>query len=162
MATTYTLIESKTLITTQATVDFTVIPQTFTDLLVKVSAKSNSSTWGDVVIRFNGGGGTYYNRRLYANAGGVGTDGSEWTNFSAVGNGTYQFSNIEYYIPDYASNRNKSWSVHNSNAQNHAIQGFQTVASGSWNGATAITSLQITDYNTTMQAGSTFYLYGIK
>jgi hypothetical protein len=160
MANTYKLIEAQTLVTNTATVNFTSIPQTYTDLVVRVSAKSNSSTWGDVVIRFNGGGGTYYNVRIYGNGAGTGSDTSEWTNYSAVGNGTYQFSNIEYYIPDYASNRNKSWLVHNANAQNHANQGFQTVAGGNWNGA-AITSVQITDYNTTMQAGSTFYLYGI-
>ena len=160
MANTYKLIEAQTLVTAQTTLSFNNIPGTYTDLVVRVSAKSTTTGWADIVIRFNGGGGTYHNVRIYGNGGGVGSDTSEWTNYSSVVNGTYQFSNIEYYIPDYASNRNKSWLAYNANAMNNVNQGFQTVAGGNWNGA-AITSVQITDYNTTMQAGSTFYLYGI-
>lgn len=161
MAITYKLIEAQTLTTNTATVNFTSIPQTFTDLLVKVSAKSNTTGWADIIIRFNSDSTTYLNRRIYSNAGSVGQDDSEWTNFSSVVNGTYQFSNIDYYVPDYTSSRKTNWLVTNSNAQNHANEGFASWGTGNWDGATAVTSLQISDYNTTMQAGSTFYLYGI-
>ena len=161
MANTYTLIEAKTLTSSSATVDFTNIPQTYTDLLVKVSAKSNRTSFSDMIIRFNSDSTTYYNRRMYADTGNVNHDTSEHTNYAGTNTGSYQFCNAEYYIPDYTSARNKSWVVRTVSAMNHANNAFTTLASGSWDGATAITSLQITDIVTTMQADSTFYLYGI-
>jgi hypothetical protein len=142
-------------------VDFTSIPQTYTDLLVKVSAKSNRTSDSDMIIRFNSDSTTYYNKRMYGSGGSVSHDQSEHTNFGGTNTGSYQFCNAEYYIPDYTSARNKNWTVYTVSAQDHANAAFTTVGSGSWDGATAITSLQITDNASTFQADSTFYLYGI-
>ena len=161
MANTYTLIEAKTLTTNQATVDFTGIPQTYTDLLVKVSAKSNRTSYSDMILRFNSDSTTYYNKRTFGESGTVSSDTSEHTNFAGTNTGSYQFCNAEYYIPDYTSALNKSWVVFNVSAYNHANGAFITYGGGSWDGGTAITSLQITDIANTMQADSTFYLYGI-
>jgi len=161
MANTYTLIEAKTLTSSNATVDFTSIPQTYTDLLVKVSAKSNRGSYSDMVLRFNSDSTTYENRRFFGESGVVGQDASEHTNIGGTNTGSYQFCNAEYYIPGYTSALNQSWVVFTVSAYNHANQAFTTIASGSWDGATAITSLQITDIASTFQADSTFYLYGI-
>lgn len=161
MANTYTLIEAKTLTSSTATVDFTSIPQTYTDLLVKVSAKSNRTSYSDMLIRFNSDNTTYYNKRWWGDSGSTGHDQSEHTNFAGTNTGSYQFCNAEYYIPDYTSARNKNWTVYTVSALDHANQAFTTAGSGSWDGATAITSLQIIDNASTFQADSTFYLYGI-
>ena len=49
-----------------ATMAFSSIPGTYTDLLVKVSARTNQSDWNDnSIVRFNGDtGNNYSNRRL--------------------------------------------------------------------------------------------------
>ena len=115
MANTYTLIEAKTLASAVATVEFTSIPQTYTDLLVKISARDNSSSIGNnMFFKVNSGTSSQSMRQLLG-------DGASASSFSDtqqyyVSNGNTStastFSNMEVYIPNYAStSTSKSLSI---------------------------------------------------
>jgi hypothetical protein len=103
-----------------ASIDFTSIPSTFTDLCVKVSTRSSAigggggGAWDFATIRFNSVGTGYTERFLYGQGGGSPISGSAssadfWTVYSTATAST--FGNTEIYIPNYAGSTNKSVSV---------------------------------------------------
>lgn len=72
MTTTYDCIATTTVGSSTATIDFTSIPSTFTDLILVLTAKVSAAT--DVWIRANNDSATNYSYTvLYAHSGGVGT-----------------------------------------------------------------------------------------
>ena len=167
MANTYTLIEAKTLASTTASVVFTSIPQTYTDIVFKISAKSTGGrTATGVTLAFNSSTSSFTSIRLY----GAGTSGSSYSagNFGVAVVGTQtdansMFSNGDIYIPNYTSSNNKSFST-DSVTENNASDAIQDLVAGLWANSAAITSVTFTtdtggEY---FVANSTFYLYGIK
>ena len=64
MANTYTLIEAKSLNTTTASITFSSIPQTYTDLLVLVSARGDAGGQRDCYISFNGSTSNFTNKLI--------------------------------------------------------------------------------------------------
>ena len=165
VAPTYELIEAKTLSSNQSSLQFTSIPNTFTDLLFLVSTRSTRTTWGDMVMRFNGGdSSTHRGRRAWGvgTASSDGSDSSEWTNITGNNQTANIFSNIQYYVPNYLSSTEKVWYLENSSESN-ASEGFNTFATGKWSGTTAITTVTFAEVSGhALLAGSTFYMYGIK
>ena len=165
MATTYVLIASNTVGSGgAASVTFSSIPQTYTDLLVKFSGKDNSSSTGGNIIylTFNGTGTTYTDKLLFGN-GSSASSGSYAgmvgeVNTSATTANT--FSNAEIYIPNYTSSNQKSFST-DGVTENNATLAYATLDAGLWNGTGAITSITLNS-GSTLQQYSTFYLYGIK
>jgi hypothetical protein len=156
------LIETKTLGTAAASIVFTSIPQTFTDLIVLVSAR-RSTTGAIAVISFNSGG-TYTKRNLLGNGSSA---------FSATGSGdevaatpsgatANTFGNSSIYIPNYSGLTIKSYSVDSVN-ETSGTSADAIIAAGLWSETSAITSITITpkasDGN--FVAGSIVSLYGI-
>jgi hypothetical protein len=160
MPNTYVLIESKTLVNATSIVEFTSIPNTYTDLVVKVSARSNRGTFSDIVIRFNGTSTTLQGRFGGAGAG-LFANSSEWTNYSSDAATANIFSNIDYYIPEYTSSKYKTWSVDNI-AENAGSTAPITIGGGVWESSSAITSIQLIDIVALFKSNSSFHLYGIK
>ena len=167
MPNTFVLIDNKTLSSNQNTVEFTSIPATYTDLMVKVSARSTRGSLGDVVIRFNNSSSNLVNARFYGQMGGspsASANSSEWTNCTSDGSATNTFSNIDYYIPEYASSKYKTWSVDNV-AEGSGTNAFITLGAGVWENTAAINTIQIRDVSdanaNNLKSGSTFHLYGI-
>ena len=166
MAATYYLIASNTVgAGGAASVVFNSIPNTYTDLLIKFSAKDNSaSTGGNIInVSFNTGG-TLSDKLLYGNgssaasgsyAGMVGEVDTSATTANT-------FSNNEIYIPNYTSSNAKSFST-DGVTENNATLAYATLNAGLWTKTPqeAITSITISNANT-IQQYSTFYLYGIK
>ena len=91
-----------------SSIDFTSIPQTYTDLLLKVSARSVGST-GEIRLEFNGVTTGYSGRYIQGN-GSTATSGVEGATHSLyLGENAYStytsnvFTSGEFYIPNYTS-----------------------------------------------------------
>ena len=167
MANTYTLIEGKTLSSTTVSVTFSSIPQTYTDLVLKVSGRvtgtgtdlnlnvllNNNNTNYTVRGLANLGSSTILSYNTTVDPGYIG----QVTAATAVAN---TFGNAEMYIPNYAGSTNKSYSVDN-NAST-TVQNRLDFIAGSWSNTAAVTSLVVrTNNGTSFLTNSTFYLYGI-
>lgn len=159
------LIETKTLTGTAASIEFTSIPQTYTDLLVLVSLRGTTSQIYILTdIFFNGSTTGFSSRGLEGN----GSSAVSYTNstiYINAGNGATStantFSNHSIYIPNYAGSTNKSVSV-DGVSENNATTAYASIQAGLWANTAAITSIQIKARADSFVAGSTVSLYGIK
>ena len=167
MPTTMKLIAKQTLGSTTATVTFSSIPSTYTDLLLVSSARSNRAGDGDDgYIQFNAVG-TGYSRRFlagYSTTVASGTanvsNGIAHTYIPAANQTANTFSNDETYIPNYAGSANKSVSS-TSVLENNAAFGHIICVAGLWSNTSAITSIVVGLGLSSYVSGSSFYLYGI-
>ena len=153
-----------------ASIDFTSIPATFTDLAIKLSARSNYSNVNDYAsFTINGNTASLSNRFLYATGTTVGSGsyGSPANKIQGtIGGATATsstFGSFEMYIPNYAGSSNKSISVDSVTENNATNQGEFWLSAGLWANTSAITSINIAPYYGTLFAQySTATLYGIK
>ena len=168
MANTYTLISSSTVGSGgAASVTFSSIPNTYTDLKIVYSTRiSSSGNANAFFITFNSST-TGYNTRFIEGAG-SGTPGSAYvtSRYGGLDTGntatSNTFSNGEIYIPSYLSSNNKSY-VADSISENNATLGVQWLVAALWSNTAAITSIKLEPdsvSNTYLQYSS-FYLYGI-
>jgi len=145
------------------------IPQTYTDLKVVISARTNRSNAVDAIgIYFNNDttSARYSARQL------TGTGSSRQStannpfndeNMYVSGNTATAstFGNSEIYIPNYAGSNQKSFSV-DSVSENNATTAYANIGAGLYDQTTAITTITFVPISgTSIQEGSTFYLYGI-
>ena len=171
MPSTYTLISSATATGSESTVSFTSIPQTYTDLVLRISYRgSNAVAWaGNLTIRPNAATGT--NNTYLSGTGSAAAsyrvgqwyaliDSTLTYTANSAGNTSNTFSSIEYYIPNYTVSQARQVSGFAVGEQN-ATAAYMSVTANYYSSTTAITQLDVRDLNT-MGAGSTFYLYGIK
>lgn len=163
---TYKLISSQTLSSTTTSITFSSIPSTYTDLLIKVSARSartNDSGGSDGKLQFNGDTGTNYGSIGIFNASGSVLSFTNSNIIYIVDSNTQAantFGSTEFYISNYTSSNYKSVGV-DTVAENTATTNYQFLVGGIWNSTSAITSLTLTDNQGGYLSGSTFYLYGI-
>jgi hypothetical protein len=165
MATTFVLIENKTLGSATASVTFSAIPQTYTDLKLVMSARDGS--YADILssayLGFNGVLTDRSHRRVfgYGSTAGSGT-GTDMGLYNIPGNtaAASTFGNAELYIPNYTSANFKSSSADVVPEQNGTAT-YMTLISNLWSSTAAITSITITS-DGNLAANSTFTLYGIK
>ena len=164
MANTYQLIEAKTLTTTTASITFSSIPQTYTDLLVLVSARGDAGGQRDCYISFNGSTSNFSNRfiEMSNNIISSGTTARYIGPVSGTTTTANVFSNAAIYIPNYTGSTYKSFSgdfVAENNAQGtNAID----LSAQLWSDTAAITSVGFAPSSGSFIQYSTFYLYGIK
>ena len=170
MATTYTLIASST--ATASTLTFSSIPATYTDLVFKMSARTDRGGATDAAyLSFNGSSTAVYSQTLLYSVSTslvnqrASNQGPLLLNnaFSGDTNTANTFVNFEMYIPNYASTTsNKPFSVVNANESN-TVNGYNQTWAGLWRNTSAINSITITiALGTAYIAGTSFYLYGIK
>jgi len=162
---TYTLISSTTVGSGgSSSIDFTNIPQTYTDLKVIYSARAASGTTLDVYVRFNSSTTGYSRKLLYgtgSSALSLGDSGNLYITAMAAANYTAStFSNGEFYIPNYISSNNKSVSGFVV-TENNATLSYIFDAAGLWSNTSAITSISIIPDGVNFAQYSSFYLYGI-
>jgi hypothetical protein len=153
-----------------ANIEFTSIPSTYTDLVIKLSARTNRSAIEEAIdIQFNSSGGTAYSsRRLYGTGSVAASDSGSsqaFTEFYSVNGGTSTgstFGNAEIYIPNYAGSNNKSLST-DAVTENNATAVTTGLQAGLWANSAAITSIKLTPASAgSLQQYSTATLYGIK
>ena len=157
---TMTLIETKTLGTAAASIEFTSIPQDGTDLLIKISGRTSGGA-AAMLISFNGSTASFAARVLL----GTGASVSSYTNPREIGTldgggiTANTFINAETYIPNYTGATNKSYSSDSVSEQN-ATSAYQEIIAGLWSNTAAITSLAVSG-SSNLEAGSTISLYKI-
>lgn len=167
---TYTLIESQVLGSSAASVTFSAIPATYTDLVLKVSARSSRtvSVTQPIRLSFNGVGGTSYS---WTELVGTGSSVSSWSAsstsyieqaFATAGGATANtFGSAEIYIPSYTASQSKPISGF-SNSENNATEALISTVAGLFSSSAAITSITLAQSSTFLWlADSSFNLYGI-
>lgn len=167
MANTFTLIASSTVgAGGAATITFSSIPSTYTDLVLKVSARNTTSVERELWINPNGSTANGSGRALWGN--GSTTGSYSPTRFEAFGYiaGTGMtastFSSVDVYIPNYTASTNKSLSG-DGVTENNATLGYNALNAGLWSNTAAITSLDLVlAGGVNFAQHSTAYLYGVK
>jgi hypothetical protein len=159
---TMTLIESKTLTSAQASIEFTSIPQTFTDLVVLYSLRpTGTPNVDEIQLSFNASTSNFSNRVLQGNGSGVGSFTSLPRSIGFYqGTTASTFNNGSLYVPNYTSNVAKSYSV-DTVTENNATLAYQTITAGLWNDTSAITSLALSLLSNTIEVASCVSLYGV-
>lgn len=152
-----------------ASITFNNIPQVYTDLMIKISFKSNTTNNGEnIFMRFNGDSGSNYSiRRIYGSGTSVASDAISGTymsinitgNSAAVASNT--FGNGEIYIPNYTSSNRKSV-IGDGVGEANSTENYLGLNAGLWTGTSAINSIAFTPHvgNAWVQY-STVSLYGI-
>lgn len=154
-----------------ANIEFTSIPATYTDLLLKMSLRDAQTTGVesvDIVLKFNGSSSGYYMRSIYGSGSSAGSASSSnaaglWGMYDSTDSTTANtFSNNEIYIPNYTSSNYKSVSQDGA-GENNATTVYMSLMAGLWQNTAAITSIAITQYNSNnWKQYSSATLYGIK
>lgn len=151
-----------------SSIDFTSIPQTYTDLCLKVSIRTNRGFLSDALaVKLNNSTSSYSSRDLTYDNGSVATYtdlfGAGY-NLNTQGNGgtSSTFSNQEIYIPNYTGSNYKNFSSQ-SMVENNGSDARVEMMANVWSNTSAVTSIILASYtsNTILQH-STATLYGIK
>jgi hypothetical protein len=150
-------------------VSFLAIPQNYTDLVIKVSARTTRTGFinDSLLVRFNGSTTTYTYRSVY------GLNGTASSVSGSSNQATYAldapsaaantFSNGELYIPNYTSSNYKSVSVDSVSEDNAATGPIVELRAFLWSTTAAITSIGLfPETGPNFAEHSTFSLYGIK
>ena len=155
------LIESKTVGTAVASVEFTSIPQDGTDLLLTVSSRTTGAG-PDCFIRPNGSSSNLSGRRLRGNGvnAASSTETSAYVENCVSTDTASTFSNNSVYFPNYTSAAFKSMSL-DAIRENNATDARQAIFAALWSNTAAITSITIVPSSTNFDVGSTFSLYKI-
>jgi hypothetical protein len=164
MPNTYTLIASNTLSSSTASVTFSSIPGTYTDLLVKLSLRSDRTADTESVnMTVNGSSTSMTWLYLLGNNGTASSSTAQRFYTDSDYNTASTFGSSEVYIPNYASANYKSFSV-DTVSENNATSGAQTeLLAQLWSNTAAITSITFApQFGSNWKQYSTFYLYGIK
>jgi hypothetical protein len=165
MANTFVKIQTFTLTGTQANIEFTSIPQTYTDLKMVYSLRSNDTNANGgnfFYFQFNGAGFTGLTTRILG-GNGSSTNSGTGSLYAFMNPSDFTasvFSNGEFYMPNYTSATNKSYSIDSAN-ENNATSNINAGA-GLWSNTAAVTSIKLAPYSGSFVQYSTATLYGIK
>jgi len=160
------LIESKTLGTAAASIEFTSIPQDGTDLVVLLSGRGtvNIASAGHYYTLSLNGSTSGFTRRFLQGDGSAASSGSntnsivgyvvpnEWT--------ANTFCSNSMYFPNYTGSSNKSFS-HESVTENNATFSQQIIEAFLWSNTAAITSITLTIGGGNFAVGTIASLYKV-
>ena len=168
MPSTYTLISSNVLSSSAASITFSAIPSTYTDLVVRWSARSDTTN-NLMKISFNSDSATNYSDVMLlvfsgspasaSNSNGNYLTGASGMDTTAETAST--FSSTELYIPSYTASQNKPMSYTTAREDNSSTVYLRAHAH-LWRNTAAITSIALAPNTGNLVSGSSFYLYGIK
>ena len=165
MANTMTLISSITLASAQASIDFSSIPSTYTDLCLEFSLRTSaSSTFYTTFLSLNNSSASFTGIVL-GGTGSAATSGTTTQSVGPIGGGATTastFTNCSVYFPNYTSSNNKSYSW-DTVLENNATAARTFMGAGLWSNTAAINRITLTiDTSDNFAQYSTAYLYGIK
>jgi hypothetical protein len=144
-----------------ASIVFSAIPPSATDLVIKLSARSTQSApYEALKMRFNTGG-TYLSRFLegdgVSRTSSTSTDG--WIGYISGSTSTSNtFGNAEIYIPNYTSSNSKTATA-DTVGENNTSDSPQHLFAFSWSGTSAITSVTLSPNSYNFAQHSTASLY---
>lgn len=145
-----------------ASIDFTSIPQTYTDLLLVLSLRGDS----DGKINFNDTTTSYSGRQLGGSGSGVFSESTTSSGrfggfITPNANTANTFANTSVYIPNYTAAINKAISI-DTVTENNGTAAYQGIQATLWSNTSAITKIVITGNSGTNHAQySSASLYGI-
>ena len=170
MPNTYTLISSNVLSSSAASVTFSAIPSTYTDLVVRMSVRGDNADRRDLLmVGLNSSSinisVTYLYSTYSTSVGQSGRDsaatsaGFGW--FDAATATSNTFASGEIYIPNYAGSTTKPiGSILMSEDNSTTADGWAQASFA--NSTAAITSINLSRlFGSNFVSGSSFYLYGI-
>jgi hypothetical protein len=153
-----------------ASIEFTSIPQNYTDLVIKLSLRSTvgAAHLGDAQMIFNGSTAANYSFQFLrgsSSAINIATSTGQafirvTNNHPTVNNTESTFCNSEIYIPNYTSSNAKTTSEDNV-SENNTTEAYIQIVNGAWSLTSAISSIKITSGATAFAQYSTATLYGI-
>lgn len=159
-----------------ATIDFTSIPATYTDLQLVMSVRSSNATNGDLVeALFNSTASSITGKRLEGVVSGSPYVASDSLNVNQAGaqriyvgacsaalDTASTFGSVQLYVPNYAGSTNKS-TAGDGVGENNASTNTLAISAGLWSNSAAITTISISLFRTgaSFVQYSTATLYGI-
>ena len=156
---------------TDSSITFSNIPQTYTDLIVKVSGHLTGTGFGESTIKltFNSSTSGYSWRSVLTDASGSYSQKGDSVAFieagilpaSQLAATTNVFGVLDMLISNYASNNSKAVSVDYAEERS-SLDNYIGFVSGIWVNTAPITSLTITPNSSNFSQYSTFTLYGVK
>jgi hypothetical protein len=165
--TTYTFISSSTVGSGgAANIEFTSIPQTYTDLVILTSLRSNRSTPQDwVKIQFNSDNTSFNWRGAFGSGNSTGSENDTGAiRLGRISGNTATsntFGNGSLYILNYTSSNKKSSSAEGV-SENNGTEAYAAMDANLWSNSAAITSIKLLPADGTLFLQySTAYLYGI-
>lgn len=155
-----------------AYIEFTSIPATYTDLVLKLSLRTGRSDTSDPVSLWVNGNttGTSYQYKSIWNSGtgsvdsyvNTGTSNFEIQYATANNSNANFFNNYELYLVDYAGSGNKL-GLYQSIHQQFDAASYMVIMSYQWANSAAINSIKIqSNFGVNILQYSSAYLYGIK
>ena len=166
MAITYSFIASSSLTVATQYVTFSSIPSTYSDLVIRASHKCTTASYMDIL--FNATSSTLYNSAsIIRNGQSVSfVRDNNLTLFErmtyAGGQGTNTFTNTEIYIPNYVSSIRKAVWAYSAPEDNQTDPGYLMASIGFFNDTSVISTIRLGNSAQNFEAGSNFWLYGIK
>ena len=167
---TYTPIATVTSTGSTATVSFTSISSTYTDLFIAISARSSQAiNTSNMYVQFNSDtGANYSSTRITGDGSTTISQRDANTDYPPIGNipgnntAASTFGDVYININNYANaNKRKAYLCRSGAAT--STSGKVWISAGLWRNTAAITSVQIVcDGISNFSSGSTFTLYGIK
>jgi hypothetical protein len=166
---TYTPIATQTLASATASVTFSTIPSGYTDLVLVINTRSNTTSASDtkLYVNFNGDTGSNYSQTfLFGNGSTAGSSRASNQAFiyagdiSATGGSSYAgISTVILQVQNYSNTTTNKTLLSRVSSPNV----FAEAVVGLWRSTAAINSIAL-DLEGTPQfiSGSTFTLYGIK
>ena len=171
MANTYTLISSQVLTSGAATVTFSSIPQTYTDLVLKISLRNDSVgvTFSSLLYNLNNNYSSVYSRTYLMGSGAAASSARQsavaqislQNGYNGPSSTASTYGNLEIYIPSYTTSQNKPISNFNV-VENNAATAYINVTAGLFSSTSPITQIIFAPSGDNFVATSSFYLYGIK
>jgi hypothetical protein len=165
MPNTYSLIASSTVgAGGAASIDFTSIPSTYTDLCLKLSLRSTYAARSNSVFISLNGSTSSFSSKIIEGSGSSAYSFSSARNIGAINaaNSTANtFNNLEIYIPNYAGSNNKSFSS-DSVQEDNQTEAYADLTANLWSSSSAITAIGLANSAGNFAQYSTAYLYGVK
>ena len=164
MPNTFTLIASSTVgAGGAASIDFTSIPSTYTDLCLKYSLRNTTSEiW--VNVKLNNATTNFSLRWLQGNGASAGSSNfanNVYMGFTTLSTDTTStFSNGELYFPNYAGSTNKSFSS-DMVTENNGTTAYAQMNANLWSNTAVINQITLVANTGNLAQYSTAYLYGI-
>jgi hypothetical protein len=148
-----------------ASMAFSSIPSTYTDLCVKISARTNRTNIADSILASLNGSSSNFSWRIIEGDGASAYSANSTTGLVGIATGANAtantFSNVEFYIPNYAGSTNKSISSDAVMEQNTTTSYLDLIAN-LWSNTAAINSITLTSSNSAnFVQYTTATLYGI-
>lgn len=163
---TYVALAKTVLTGTQVTITFDSIPNTYTDLVLLMSArKDNTNTL--LRVRFNSDSTALYSETVLRGDGSAASSlatnaSNQWSPIVNISTDTSNtFTSTELYIPNYAGSANKVGS-RTDVVENNATAAPMRASGQLYRSTSAISRIDIDSTTGNFVSGSRFDLYGIK